>query len=104
MNLTFFVILAVCVFNGMASVLALRFVAALIAVTWPLEFLPREPTWLLYQSSIVVSTATLLLSGIPAALYERFMRPAPDDHTSLYIWLAGAAVLSIPALQSVGMI
>jgi len=104
MSLTFFVILAVCVFNGMASVLALRIVAALIAATWPLEFLPREPTWLLYQSSIVVSTATLLVSGVPAALYERIMKPAPDDQTSLYVWLAGALVLSIPALQSVGLI
>ncbi len=101
MNLTFFVILAFCVFNGMASILALRFVAALIAVTWPLEFLPREPSWLLYQSSIVVSTATLLLSGIPAALYERILKPAPDDATSLYIWLAAAGVLCLPALQSV---
>lgn len=104
MNLTLFVIIAVSVFNGMASVDALRFAAAIISVTWPLEFLPREPSWLLYQASIVVSSATLLVSGIPAALYERIFRPVADNATSMYIWLAGAAVLTIPALQAAKII
>ena len=40
----------------------------------------------------MVSTATIILGGIPAAIYERFIG-AKDDSTeaSLWIWLAGTA-------------
>ena len=42
-------------------------------------------------SSLMVSTATIILGGIPAAIYER--AGAKDDLTevSLWIWLAGTA-------------
>ena len=41
-------------------------------------------------SSLMVSTATIILGGIPAAIYERLVG-AKDDSTevSLWIWLAG---------------
>ena len=47
----------------------------------------------------MVSTATIILGGIPAALYERFIG-AKDDSTevSLWIWLAGTALLTLPAI------
>jgi hypothetical protein len=47
----------------------------------------------------MVSTATLILAGIPAALYERYVG-AKDDSTdaSLWIWLAGTAILAMPAV------
>jgi hypothetical protein len=50
-------------------------------------------------SSLMVSTATIILAGIPAALYERFIG-AKDDSTegSLFIWLAGTALLTLPAM------
>ena len=50
-------------------------------------------------SSLMVSTATIILGGIPAALYERFIG-AKDDSTaaSLWIWLAGTALLTLPAI------
>jgi hypothetical protein len=50
-------------------------------------------------SSLMVSTATIILGGIPAALYERFAG-AKDDSTeaSLWIWLAGTALLTLPAI------
>jgi hypothetical protein len=52
-----------------------------------------------YFSSLMLSTATVILGGIPAALYERFIG-AKDDSTvtSLWIWLAGTAILSLPAI------
>ena len=40
---------------------------------------------------------TLLLSGVPAALYERFIRSPDTTPASLWIWVAAAAVLSLPA-------
>ena len=50
-------------------------------------------------SSLMVSTATIIIGGIPAALYERFVG-ATDDSTeaSLWIWLAGTGILTIPAV------
>ena len=50
-------------------------------------------------SSLMVSTATIILGGIPAAIYERVVG-AKDDSTeaSLWIWLAGTALLTLPAI------
>ncbi len=52
-----------------------------------------------YFASLMLSTATIILGGIPAALYERFVG-AKDDSTeaSLWIWLAGTGILTIPAI------
>ena len=52
-------------------------------------------------SSLMVSTATIILGGIPAALYEH-ITGAKDDSTeaSLWIWLAGTALLTLPAIGS----
>ena len=56
------------------------------------------PLTLLF-SSLMVSTATIILGGIPAAIYERVVG-AKDDSTeaSLWIWLAGTALLTLPAI------
>jgi uncharacterized membrane protein (DUF485 family) len=49
-------------------------------------------------ASLMVSTATLILAGIPAAIYESHAGAKDDStDTSLWIWLAGTAILSIPA-------
>lgn len=50
-------------------------------------------------SSLVVSTATIIVGGIPAAIYERYVG-AKEDSTeiSLWIWLAGTALLTLPAV------
>jgi len=50
-------------------------------------------------SSLMVSTATIILGGIPAAIYERVVG-AKDDSTevSLWIWLAGTGLLTLPAM------
>ena len=52
-----------------------------------------------YFASMMLSTATIILGGIPAAIYER-IQGATDDSTeaSLWIWLAGTALLTIPAM------
>ena len=52
-----------------------------------------------YFAALMLSTASIILGGIPAAIYERFIG-AMDDSTdaSLFIWLAGTAILSIPSV------
>jgi|SRR5581483_8070237 len=52
-----------------------------------------------YFASLMLSTATIILGGIPAAIYERFAGLRDDSSaTSLWIWLAGTAILTIPAI------
>ena len=62
--------------------------------------------WLLFDStsltllfaSLMVSTATIILAGIPAAIYERAVGATDDSNVvSLWIWLAGTALLTLPA-------
>ena len=52
-----------------------------------------------YFAALMLSTATIILGGIPAALYERYVG-AQDDSTptSMWIWLAGTAILTVPAI------
>ena len=52
-----------------------------------------------YFASLMLSTATIILGGIPAAIHER-LTGAKEDSTaaSLWIWLAGTAVLALLAM------
>ena len=58
-----------------------------------------SPPVIFYFSALMLSTGAVILGGIPAAIYER-VTGAKDDSTpvSLWIWLAGTAILTIPAL------
>ena len=62
------------------------------------ELFPRTAEWVLFWGSILLSSATLLFSGVPAALYERLIEPDSENDVSMWIWLAGAALLSAPAV------
>jgi hypothetical protein len=63
------------------------------------------PTWLdpsfdilLLLASLMVSTGTLIVSGLPAALYERVAGLKQSNLVSMGIWLATATLLTLPAL------
>jgi hypothetical protein len=91
-------VLGVCIVNGMFS----PYLKIAIPVTTALmpELFPRTIEWVLFWSSILVSSATLLFSGVPAALYERLVERNPEATVSMWIWLGGAALLSLPVLQT----
>ncbi len=84
--------------NGIFNQLALLFALIHVQVLAPALLFGSVPLTLMF-SSLMVSTATIILGGIPAALYERFVG-AKDDSTvtSLWIWLAGTAILTLPAI------
>jgi hypothetical protein len=47
----------------------------------------------------MLATGTVIVAGIPAALYERYRGLKEDsDVVSLWIWLAGTALLALPAM------
>lgn len=92
------VVIGVCVVNGVFSpylVIALQIAPILMP-----EMFPRTVNWALFFSSVVVSTATLLLSGIIPALYERIFESDMNRTTSMWIWVSLATVLTLPALDN----
>jgi hypothetical protein len=58
-----------------------------------------SPVVLFYFTSIFLATLTIMLAGIPAALFERFAGGGRSSGRSLAIWLIGVIVLSIPSLM-----
>lgn len=84
--------------NGIFNQLALLFALIHVQILSPALLFDNTGLTLMF-SSLMVSTATIILAGIPAAIYERFAG-AEDDSTvtSLWIWLAGTAILTLPAI------
>ncbi len=84
--------------NGLFNQLFLLYALIHVQVLAPALLFGSVPLTLMF-ASLMVSTATIIVGGIPAALYERYVG-AKDDSTeaSLWIWLAGTGILTIPAI------
>lgn len=84
--------------NGLFNQLWVLFALIHVQILSPALLFGSVPLTLMF-SSLMVSTATVILGGIPAALYERYVG-AKDDSTevSLWIWLAGTGLLTLPAM------
>lgn len=92
-------VVGICMANGIFSpylAVALQIVPVLMP-----EAFPKTAGWALFFSSLFVSTGTLLLSGIPAALYERLTGAGDDSAGPVWVWLMGATLLSLPALDTI---
>jgi hypothetical protein len=96
-NFLFFAVVGISILNGLFSPL-LAIAVPIAAVLMP-EIFPRSVGWVLFFSSLLVASGTLLVSGVPAALYERLVDRARGGQVALWIWLAGAALLALPALR-----
>ena len=53
-----------------------------------------------YTTSILLSLMTFMFAGLPAALYERLLGRRTSTVLSLLIWLAAAALLTLPAYRA----
>lgn len=84
--------------NGLFNQTALVFALIHVQILAPTLLFGSTGLTLMF-SSLMVSTATIILGGIPAALYEHFIG-AKDDSTpvSLWVWLASTAILTLPAV------
>ena len=58
-----------------------------------------SPLILYYLTSLFISLMTLLIAGVPAALYERIRGEKESSPLSIGIWLLGTLVLAIPGLM-----
>jgi hypothetical protein len=81
------------IFNQLSLIFTLLYVQLLAG---PLLFGSLSLT--LMFASLMVSTATIILGGIPAAIYERITGASESTDASLWIWLAGTAILALPAV------
>ena len=104
-NTVFLAVLALSLANGLISPL-LSIVYVLMPAWAPHVFLGMQdivilPEILFYMSSLIVATGTLLIGGVPAALYERLLGGEPESPAAMYLWLAGVLLLTLPAASRV---
>lgn len=84
--------------NGLFNQLWLLFALIHMQILAPALLFGSTALTLMF-SSLMVSTATIILAGIPAAIYERVVGAKEDSSVaSLWIWLAGTALLTLPAI------
>ena len=98
-NFLLFTVVGVSVLNGLFSPF-LAVAVPIAAVLMP-EIFPRSVGWVLFFSSLLVASATLLVSGIPAALYERLVDRGRGSVAVMAIWIVGAVLLALPALRHI---
>ena len=84
--------------NGLFNQIFLLFALIHVQILAPALLFGSVPLTLMF-ASLMVSTATIVMGGIPAAIYERVTK-AKDDSSpaSLWIWLACTALLTLPAM------
>jgi hypothetical protein len=96
--------------NGLVPVMAVAIVNGIFS-PWVLFVFVFHPVWypgwlplyseIVYMASaLILSTFTIMVSGVPAALYER-LSSKPRGELVAIIWLAGAVLLTLPAITNV---
>ena len=90
-------ILAFALVSGMFSPIIVPNVTGALILLVPglASLLPPLFVFLVY---LVGATLTLMLGGVPAALYERATGATESGLASMWIWLAGTAILALPAV------
>lgn len=92
----FIVVAVLGLINGMFS----PFLGVVIGLMpfWMPEFVTPSLSLTLFFSSLILSITTLLVSGIPAAIYEHATGARESSNTSMIIWLVAAVALTLPAV------
>ena len=85
--------------NGIFSPVLLPVVLPAMLIMSPGFFAPSLPI-LFFVSSLVLSTLTIMIAGVPAALYERFTGKSTSTPGSMWIWLAATGLLTLPAINT----
>lgn len=94
----FVAVVCVCLVNGLISPL-LPLVWSLYPVWLPEMIRPNNEV-VFYGASLILSTATLLISAVPAAIAERSGLSLPG---AMGVWLAGAmGLLLLGVLPAMG--
>lgn len=65
---------------------------------WLPTWLPGHPGLLIYLSTMIAATATVILAGVPVALAEGAFPALRKSNAAMWLWAACAAALTVPAL------
>lgn len=90
----FVAVVAVCLLNGLSS--------PMLGVVWHLhpvwlpEMLPATREIVFYGASLIVSTGTMLLGAVPAAIAER-LGLSPTG--AMWTWLGGVVLLLLAGMR-----
>lgn len=85
--------MGLCLVNGLIS--PMLGLVWMLHPVWMPEMVPLTNETVFYGASLLVSTATLLLSAVPAAIAERLGLPLEK---AMWIWLSGAGLLVLIGL------
>jgi hypothetical protein len=89
-------LLGLAILNGIFS--PFRTFVFVFHTVWYPAILPVSLPFVLLFSSLITATLALMIAGVPAALYERFLGRGRTDQVSLWIWVSVLAVISVPAV------
>jgi hypothetical protein len=96
-------LLAFAIVNGIFSP-----ATAMTFLLHPLWYPPIAPFYVpivFMMSSLIVATSTIMLAGVPAAIYEHVVGRRDGNQVSAWIWLTGTALLSASAvIRAIGML
>ncbi len=67
-----------------------------------ITFFTGSPIIASYLTSLLLSTFTVMLAGIPAAIYERLRGLKQSDGTTYMIWLGASVLLALPTIMNLG--
>jgi hypothetical protein len=92
-------IVAVAILNGLFS----PHLIAVFALQnfWFPFFLPANLSLVFALSSLLLATLYLMVSGVPAALVEKFFGGGRASLTSRLVWLSAMALMTLPSLPNI---
>jgi hypothetical protein len=91
-------VMAIAIVNGIFSPWVLA--VFLFHPVWFPSWVPAYTEFVYMASALILSTLTIMVAGVPAALYERLAANAKSATVGL-IWLTGVMVLTLPAVPNV---
>lgn len=92
-------VIALAIVNGIFSPYLIA-VFALQGLWYPF-FLPSSLGLVFALSSLLLSTIYLMITGVPAALYERFFGKGSPSLTSRLVWLSAMGLATLPSLPNI---
>ena len=101
-SILFLIVVALSAVAGMTYPEEFRKLAMVLVIPIMPEVFPKVPEWIYFFAQVLISTSILLLSGVPAALYERLWDGEQRTVAPMFIWLGCALLLSLPALKRLG--
>jgi hypothetical protein len=91
-------IMALAILNGMFSLLLLVTTTRILIPAFAPALLLTSPAVVVFLGYLLGATITIIIAGVPAALFERATGRKETDTASYSIWLAATALLSLPSI------